>query len=139
MGLDTFADVGEDTDREAVLVTIKDNDGKDREVINNDLYKDAMNLCGGMLSGGGASFRGKVYDEIVEQVTGESLYQERIGTKTVQEMANSLRLYADGLEGADDEVANTDTNYEVTNGEIRSLAVWFEVTAEHGLEVVGWW
>ena len=139
MGLDTFADIGEKTDKKAVLVTIKDHDGKDRQVINNALYAEAKDLCGGMLSGGGASFRGKVYDEVVEMVTEQSLYQERIENETVQVMAMKLKEYADALDDKKKDKEIPGLNYEITVGEVKSLATWFEVTADNGMDVVGWW
>ena len=47
-------------------------------------------LCGGMHSGSDGCFRGKVYDSLIEGVTGVSLYQEWITPEVVREMAAAL-------------------------------------------------
>lgn len=49
------------------------------------------NVCGGMFSGhGNSSFRGKVYSQVVETLTGVSLYQEEIPSLTIKQMAEKL-------------------------------------------------
>jgi hypothetical protein len=47
-------------------------------------------LCGGIESGGWESFRGKVYADLVEYITGASLYQKWIPPETVQKMSKAL-------------------------------------------------
>lgn len=130
-----------------------------------------LKLCGGMYSGGAgsSSIRGKVYDEVVLEATGESLYQERIEPETVAEMARRLRAAVDeakraGVRPGEREVGSLDeqgvprldergnvrlepeeipmlevAGCEIHAGEAEDLARWFEVCAEHGYAVGGWW
>lgn len=64
MGLDTYA-----------------QPSKDGELSDEDMQafqQAGISLCGGILSGNGSdgSFRGKVYDRLISDITGQSLYQE---------------------------------------------------------------
>jgi hypothetical protein len=47
--------------------------------------KAGIRLCSGLFSDGTVSFRGKVYDDLVEQVTRVTLYREWIPPETVWE------------------------------------------------------
>jgi hypothetical protein len=60
-----------------------------------------INLCGGMFSGNGArgSFRGKVYGDMVESITGVSLYQSVISTGDVQTVAEELKAWLNANPG----------------------------------------
>lgn len=51
-----------------------------------------LHLCGGMFSnqGGDGSFRGKVYADIIKEITGVGLYQPEIDHETIKEMAQKL-------------------------------------------------
>ena len=90
---------------------------------------DGLELCGGIVSGGGGSFRGKVYDGLVLGVTGVSLYQEWIPPETVGEMAEAL-------ERCDAEsVAEPGSAPEV----VRDLARFFRICDDRGLGLIGWW
>lgn len=88
-------------------------------------------LVGGMFSGhgGDGSFRGKVYDDDVERITGESLYQEEIDNTTVGEMA-------DALEAA---LQEGDTVMVDGQNHLEPLALWFRAAADNGYTVNGWW
>jgi hypothetical protein len=90
-----------------------------------------VELCGGMYSGEGGSFRGKVYEDVVLEVTGVGLYQQWIAPDEVARMAAAL-------EACDPEqVARADGR--VAAGEVRSLAMFFRVCADRGLGLIGWW
>ena len=81
-------------------------------------FKEAdINLCGGVLSGYGddGSFRGKVYNEIVRRITGQSLYQSWIPVEAVADMYQKLmscRL----------------KNYPDREGDIENLRKFFRVS-----------
>lgn len=95
-------------------------------------------LCGGIFSGSdgtgcAASFRGKVYSNFVETVTGQHLYQEEIPPATVRQIADSLQSW---IERNPDLVRN---QWEITESEIRALAEWFSTAAQSEAVVVGWW
>lgn len=55
---------------------------------------DASNICGGMFSGGGASFRGKVYTHIVKKWRKAGLYTDSyIDTDEVLRIGEALKAY----------------------------------------------
>jgi len=117
MGLDTYA-------------YHTNSEGK-RETMPDELFSEVGSLCGGLFSGGGASFRGKVYAGFLHNSIGLDLYQDEIRTETVARAADALDallLETPGLEYSD-----------ISNGEIRALAKWFRVVASGGGTVVGWW
>lgn len=116
-----------------------------------------------------SSIRGKVYAEVVAETTGESLYEERIEPPRVAEMARRLRdaveaakrtgtrtgerqqgaLDEQGRLQLDDhgrlrieseEIAVLDVGgCEIHVREAEDLARWFEICAERGYAVEGWW
>ena len=101
------------------------------------LFAEVPNvLCGGLFSGNGSgpSFRGKIYNEVIEEITGVSLYQEVIPTDTVKGMADALGLLM---------AAGVNTRkckkMGITEEELQSLAKWFKVVAAHDGLVTGWW
>ncbi len=94
-----------------------------------------IELCGGMFSGDGGSFRGKVYDEVVLEVTGVSLYQEWIPPEVVWEMAHALsRCDPEAVAAA------TGGGYHATTAaEVRELARFFRICADRHLGLAGSW
>ena len=97
---------------------------------------EKVKLCGGMFSGEGGSFRGKVYNRIIEELTGESLYQEFISPPTVLKMYEELRdnhrdLVNDGIDG--------DMTEEESTKDADSLIEFFRICAERGYALHGWW
>jgi len=53
----------------------------------NGIVEGEFQVCGGICSGNGNdSFRGKVYNSIVEEITGISLYQDTISAEDVAMM-----------------------------------------------------
>lgn len=102
-----------------------------REVVG---VEGDFNICGGMLSDhGNRSFRGKVYSDIIKQITGESLYQEYISPEKVKEMSKALE------ETTYDEVCTIDSSRQLEEKEYSDLVAMFSAhsKANHGL--VGWW
>jgi hypothetical protein len=121
MGLDTYAS------RVPGEVELTEDDERAFEAAG-------VELCGGMFSGGGGSFRGKVYSDAVERVSGESLYQEWIPPETVREIAEAF-------ERCDPQAVERDMVgevYETTAGEIRGLTAFFRICADRGLGLVAW-
>ena len=129
MGLDTFA--------------VRNSAVADKtEPLENALFPEDVirHLCGGLFSGGGASFRGKVYEDFVMFATNNqhTLYEEMIDNEDVAKIA-------DALEGA----ANEDSfarfeyggrnGYKITLDEAKALAKWFRIVADEGGNVAGWW
>jgi hypothetical protein len=66
-----------------------------------------VRLCGGMLSGPNSdkqvctSFRGKVYSDFIEEVTGFTLYEEVLGTEELESILSSLEEFKQELESVD--------------------------------------
>lgn len=100
---------------------------------------EGIELCGGMMSANGSgSFRGKVYAEYVEQITGLSLYEAMIEPDTVRHMANLLEADLPDPDAKGDAIAY-EGDWNVTVEDARNLAKWFRACADNGLHVHGWW
>lgn len=118
MGLDTFAS------KMPGHVKLAEDDEKAFE-------EAGVELCGGMFSGDDGSFRGKIYDSVVLEVSGISLHQEWIPPETVGQMAAAL-------ESCDPkQVVEGERN--VVPEDVPALAKFFRLCAERGLGLVGWW
>jgi hypothetical protein len=124
-------------------------------------------LCSGGQNS--SSIRGKVYAHVVLAATGESLYQERIEPERVAQMARRLRAAVEaakraGTRAGDRELGVLDEHgrpelgedgrlrmeteeipvldvagVEIHAQEAEDLARWFEVCAERGYAVEGWY
>jgi hypothetical protein len=98
--------------------------------------KAGIRLCGALFSDGEVSFRGKVYNDLVEQVTGVSLYQEWIPPETVRKMAAELAVRSP------EELARMWVGEDYTEEHVRemeSLQQHFLICARRGLGLIGWW
>lgn len=121
MGLDNFAsrteEIGE-LSEEDILAFKNEN----------------MNLCEGLFTEGEASFRGKVYANVVLEITGISLFEYWIPPKTVYEMWQAF-------ENCDPEEFSK-SNSGIRNSDsysINELRKYFKVCAERKLGLVGVW
>lgn len=98
----------------------------DGEDVPHPEFDPPLRLCGGMFSGNGSgSFRGKVYEDLVREVTGHSLYQEVIDNETVRAMADDLAV-----------LQNCSSR---DNIEQKDIARMFRAYADAGFELKGWW
>lgn len=89
-------------------------------------------LCDGLFSGSGqGSFRGKVYNEFIEHVSGISLYQEEMSNADVRKVARSLATY--------DSRSKDLVAFEITLAEIDDLTRMFTEYGDAGATLVGWW
>ena len=96
----------------------------------------AIELCGGIASGdGGASFRGKVYLDVVERVAGVSLGAEWIPPEEVREITAAFER-CDPAWVAEE---SKDDHYPATPTEVEHLRRFFRICAERGLGLIGWW
>ncbi len=96
-----------------------------------------IELCGGIFSGSGGSFRGKVYDTLICDLTGVSLYQGWIPPETVREMAAALHRIDD--EKFEKEMAKKYSWEEHSRLTLENLRKFFDVCAERGLGLAGSW
>ena len=122
MGLDTYAS----RSQEDVELTAEDEAAFEQA---------AIQLCGGMWSGGGASFRGKVYLDVVERVAAASLMEAWIPPEQVRDIAAAFdrcepTQVAEEMKGG---------RYAVVAAEILELRRFFRLCAERGLGLIGWW
>jgi hypothetical protein len=101
-------------------------------------FKEAgIDLCGGIYSGGYGSFRGKVYDTLILDLTGVSLYQSWIPPETVQKIAEALHRVDPQI--FEKELA---ANYSWENfsaDTIVNLCRFLDVCVERGLGLAGSW
>ena len=101
-------------------------------------FEDAgIELCGGIYSGDGGSFRGKVYDTLILDLTGVSLYQAWIPPETVKQMAETLRR-VDPQEFEKD-LAKNYTWESYSAHTITHLCKFFDICADRGLGLAGSW
>jgi hypothetical protein len=130
MGLDTYAAYGKDHHK-------FNNDPEASNLVPDELFPNNK-LCGGMFSGGGNSFRGKVYANWVDFCTGVSLYEEEIPADVVAEMYEDMYRLTnpDNFAQFCDEGFNT---YGNSFEEVQDLLKWFEVVKDEGATIVGWW
>jgi hypothetical protein len=94
-------------------------------------------ICGGVFSGhGNDSFRGKVYNRFVEDITGISLYGY---TPDTNEISNEVvRDMADGLEATEWRDSYIE-NYDIEEQEFKDLVRMFRLHADAGHYLVAWY
>lgn len=125
MGLDCFAAVGNTADGYTIMP--------------ESLFENNK-LCSGICSGSNASFRGKVYNDYVEYVTGQTLYADIIPNKVVKIMADKLTKFIEHFKRYDNYAFEaTEAVYGVNMSEAEMLADWFNVVADNDGVVLGWW
>jgi len=88
--------------------------------------KTDIKLCGGLFSGSGGSFRGKVYEDLIWDITGQSLYQKWIPPEEVSNMYEKLKA------------CNLD-DFPDKEWDIANLRKFFEVCVQRRLGLAGWW
>lgn len=140
MGLDNFA-------------MVRGEDGEWRHAPDEPF--EGLRLADGW---GTSSIRGKVYADVVEAATGESLYQQLIEPETVADMAERLRAAVEQAKRAGERVGERQVGVdergepkrvkipllgvagrEIHAGEAEDLARWFEICAQRGYAIEGWW
>lgn len=91
-----------------------------------------FNVCGGLFSDNGTtSFRGKVYNDLIEQASGISLYQENIDNETCRKISACLDAF---------DFAKYDaTFWTLELDEFEQLKEMFRVHSELGHHLYGWW
>jgi hypothetical protein len=98
--------------------------------------KAGIRLCGGLFSDGTTSFRGEVYDTLVERVTGVTLYRGWIPPETVREMAAALSSRSP-KELAQMWMGENYTEEGVR--EMENLQRFFQICAKRDLGLIAWW
>lgn len=85
-----------------------------------------IQLCRGMYSYRQSAFRGKVYSERIESITGQTLYQETIEWKTVETMTYALER-------------ELESGISVFELELENLVKFFQVCRLYKLTLWNWW
>jgi hypothetical protein len=126
MGLDTYASRSSDD----VMLTEEDE---------RAFFNAGIELCGGLFSGNDGSFRGKVYWDVVFEVTEVSLTTEWLPPETVREMAAKLNAVSPEELAEINDYARTRYTGSPTNAdEMMSLQCFFTICANRGLGLIGW-
>jgi len=123
MGLDNFASSVPDD-----LVLSEDDEKAFEEA--------GIELCGGILSGGGSSFRGKVYSDLFTAVTNKSPYNDWLPPETVKKMSEALSKHTPKELVVINKKENAYDDH--TEDEMVGLQKFFRVCAERGLDIIGW-
>ena len=131
MGLDTYAAYGKDHHKFS-------DDPKATNLVPNSLFPENK-LCGGLFSGGGNSFRGKVYNDWVEYCTGVSLCEEEIPADVVEQMYKALSNQTNPVIFAEFNNSGCNDTYQISFEEVQDLLKWFEVVKDEGASIIGWW
>ena len=118
MGLDTFAGYPRNHPK------YEGEGGETFSLIPSELFPE-NNLCGGLFSGGGNSFRGKVYNEMIEDITNISLYNEVIPLRYVKDMVSRIERHI--------------SIHKNTDPELLYLLGWFQVVVKEEAAIYGWW
>jgi len=96
-----------------------------------------IHVAGGLFSGNGNdSFRGKVYDGIVNKASNISLYQEMIENKDILKIADSLDNF--DLSNYDPE-SDCSYGFEIGEDDFEELKKMFRLHADAGHCLQGWW
>jgi hypothetical protein len=123
VGLDTYAS------RSPGDISLTDDDRR-------AFAEAGIELCGGMFSGDGdASFRGKVYLDVVDRVADASLMSDWIPPEGVREIAAAF----DRTDPEAMAEQSRDDHYPATASEIAHLRAFFDICAERGLGLIGWY
>lgn len=92
-----------------------------------------FNICGGMLSGNGNnSFRGKIYNSVVESLTGISLYEDVIDNDNCIYIGNILR-------NAKYSEAKKYSEYDLSEEEFNDFVEMWLSHSMNGHRLVSWY
>lgn len=109
-----------------------DNYWKKNESDNGVIDGD-FKICGGICSGNGNdSFRGKVYNNIVSEITGVSLYDEKIPNDIICQMNEKIQ-------NCDYETAQSFASYELSKDEWADFQKMWDSHTKAGHYLISWW
>jgi hypothetical protein len=130
MGLENYAKYGKDHHKYI-------DDPQVSNLVPNELFPDNC-LCGGLFSGSGNSFRGKVYDNWVEYCTGVSLYEDEIPADVVEQMYTTLSKLTNPVIFGEFNGSGSNT-YGIDFEQAQDLLEWFKVVKDEGATIISWW
>tara|TARA_R100001082_G_C4356352_1_gene157063 strand:- start:1237 stop:1608 length:372 start_codon:yes stop_codon:yes gene_type:complete len=96
-------------------------------------------LCGGLFSSAknSSSFRGKAYDNFVQETTGKSLYEDCISSRTVVEMADDIAAWI--KEHPNKDFHDNKYDEDIEHAEIIDLERVFRVYGDADFDLLSWW
>ena len=101
----------------------------------NGFVEGEFKICGGVFSGhGNDSFRGKVYERFVEDVTGVSLFGD---PETFETPNETVKQMADDLEATEWRDSYIE-NYDIEEHEFKDLVRMFRLHADAGHYLLAW-
>ena len=109
-----------------------DNYWKENQDTNGNI-QGTFKVCGGICSGNGNdSFRGKVYNSIIQEITGISLYQETISSDQIKTM-NEL------IQKCNFENAKNFADYNLEEEEWESFQKMWQAHSDANHYLISWW
>ena len=108
----------------------------DNEDAHHPKFDPPLRLVGGVFSCHGKySFRGKVYSEMIEHITGSSLYQEEIPNEEIVEMSKKLSSFE-----MTEELWGEFRYYESQDiSQFKDIVRMFKTYGDAGANLIGWW
>jgi hypothetical protein len=98
---------------------------------------EGINLCGGLFTDGGSSFRGKVYAGLVEDVSGYSLFDDLITNEGVGEICRAFEDFTvQDFDNWNNQGYNT---YDLSWKDVLQLRSYFFIVYENGGAIESWW
>jgi len=103
-------------------------------------FEPELELVTGILFDNPRSFRGKVYNGLIESIANVSLYQEEITNAKVREIAEYLDIWVPEEHlGELDELLGFSENASVNLKHYNDLKRSFRAFADAGASLCGWW
>lgn len=117
------------------IIAYKEYKNGEHVPADNSWFTGTEQLSRGVMGGDMNWLRGKVYDHLIEQVSGISLYQETINNDVVKKISDSLKEFNNDPRKFPDIAFY----YNFTKAELKQLEKWFNTAAEKGCYLHGWW
>lgn len=109
--------------------------------VSHPVFKPALKLCGGIFSGfGRESFRGEVYCDFIQRVTGEFLHFKTIPNQVIKKISVGLQKFKYDLK--EEKKIKTDLGTWPQCGtlqEFNDLKRMFKKYGDLGAKLKGWW
>lgn len=101
------------------------------------VFSPSLQVCGGMFSNAKmGSFRGKIYAELIQKISGISLYQDKISNEDILHISNRLE---ETVKSGEMEDAVKSTYYDLNKQEIKDLCRMFKKFGQAGASLINSW
>lgn len=104
------------------------------------IFKKYPKLTGGIFSGADGSFRGGLYNDLIQGITGVSLYTEDLSPTDVIFISKSLNSFVKNKTNAaiQKELKKRGLG-EYSPRDVRDFVIIFKAYSELGYGLAGWW